>query len=415
MKIFLLIFSAISLLATPAMAKGSTEKSRVELLAAEGITLMRITAIHGKRFSYIKALEQFAASVDQESEGRIKVELLLGGEAGSEAEALKKQIRRKLEGGLTSATTLAHSLPAFRLLTLPLLFTAPSHVENFINSPLDLNIRDTASKKNLKVLGYGSYGFYGLLAFDPDTENREINITDSTTPEEVEASLLQNMIAEHNQPARSFTELSVRAPTDLWMSRIHKALSIKQVTVPAADLKDAIESGWVNGIISTPETLANTSYPATASHYFDIRQQHGWSVFTVNKIWFNRLPSDLKQIIQEAVTATSQVMQQTAFQHGFNTREAWASAGWPEIVVSEAAELEAAFRPLAFRSARKLERTLGMPHAIRDLWNKNRTPQSNSWPTSTNHSGGISATGVEVNELIMRDTLKEKMRRVPRQ
>jgi TRAP-type C4-dicarboxylate transport system substrate-binding protein len=392
---FLLLLTTLIFLAAPALAETDGEISSLEspateegLAVAEEAIPMRITAVHGRKFGYIQALEQLVSTIAEESEGRIKVELLIGGEFGSEAEALKKQIRRKIEGGLTSSTTMAYSLPAFRLLTLPLLFTAPSHVKNFIDSPLDLAIRKTAHSKKLEVLGYGSFGFYGLLAFEQDEDDEDdpdsppTDNTSQPSSNNIENLLFQELVDESSQPTKTYIGLSVRAPVDHWMSRIHKALSIKQVTVPVADLPDAIESGWVEGIISTPETLTNTPYPKTASHYFDIRQQHGWSIFTVNKSWFDDLPADLQQIVAEAVAAISKKMQNIAFYNSYLTRAAWAAENWPQIVPSEPAELEAAFRPLVFKTARRLERKLGVSGAIRELWEQNRTPQSNYWPIS---------------------------------
>jgi TRAP-type C4-dicarboxylate transport system substrate-binding protein len=390
---------------------------------------MRISAVHGRSFGYIQALETMAVAIDKQSEGRIKVELLLKGEAGSEAEALKKQIRRKIEGGLTSAITMAYSLPLYRTLTIPMLFTAPSHVQNFIDSPLDRALRKTAGSKKMRVLGYGSYGFYGLLAFE--TKDREENDdVEAKKIEEkpVESELIDNepfdidaitqlMTGELNedaaQPPRSFTGLSVRTPVDRWMGHVHKALSVKQVTVPAADIQEALESGWIEGVVSTPETLANTSYPLTASHYFDIRQQHGWSVFTVNQYWFNKLPTDLQQIVEEAAVVATQDMLSTAFYKSFTTRSAWVEAVAPKIIQPESADLEAAFRPLAFRTARRLEKKLGMPRVIRRLWEENRTPQSNYWPLPIEPDeveqevDDKSETGTKINHLMIQDMLLE--------
>jgi TRAP-type transport system periplasmic protein len=376
-KNFLFLATTLFFLSAPVMGESSEKQPPVDTLGRADAIPMRITGVHSRNFGYIQALETMATTIDEASDGRIKVELLIGGEGGSEVEALKKQIHNKVEAGLTSATTMAYSLPAFRLLTIPLLFTAPSHVENFINSPLDMAIRETANKKHLKVLGYGSYGFYGLLAFEPVDEDDD---GETTSVDEIAKLVSREQVFGDQEPLRSYVGLSVRAPVDRWMWKIHKALSIKQVIVPVADLPQAIESGWVEGVISTPETLAKTPYPKTASHYFDIRQQHGWSVFTVNNRWFNKLPEDLQQIVESAVQAASSEMRKNAFYQSYTTRSAWSDDDWPQIVQPEAAELEASFRPLVFKTARKLERKLGMSRAVSRLWEKNRAPQSNFWP-----------------------------------
>jgi TRAP-type C4-dicarboxylate transport system substrate-binding protein len=415
--IFFLLLAPLLLLSAPSLAETGRSPSHLKNLVDEGVVPMRITAIHGADFGYIRALKKWAPSLEEASEGRIKVELLLGGAMGSEAEALKKQIRRKIEGGLTSATTLAYSLESFRLLTLPLLFTAPSHIQSFIDSPLDQAIRETAAKKRLKVLGYGSYGFYGLLVFE------ENEATTEEPPAEPLPPVAEGFEQETPLPP-SLTGLSVRAPVDRWMWHVHKALSVKQVTVPVADLPEAIESGWVEGIVSTPETLINTSYPYDASHYFDIRQQHGWMVFTVNKNWFEKLPADLQPLVEESVVILSQQMQEAAFYQDITIRDEWAAEEDLIVVPSIDAELEAAFRPLVFRTARRLERKLGIPSAIQDLWEQNRTQESRTWQLPEEEVGqdsgrkagmereerrGIKQVpGVEMQELMMHNMIEER-------
>jgi TRAP-type C4-dicarboxylate transport system substrate-binding protein len=379
-KRLLLLLTPLIFLSAPFLAQSQEEPPPLESEISRGPPVeaipMRISAVHSRKFSYIQELDTLASTINEQSGGRIQVELLLGGEAGSEAEALKKQIRRKVEGGLTSATTLAYSLPAFRLLTLPLLFTAPSHVMAFKESPLDISLRNTAQDKQLTVLGYGSYGFFGLLAFEPKEEESPFPQEEKT----IEQALLEEQSEGFQQPSRPFIGLSVRTPVDRWMEQVHKALSLKQVRVPVADLPEAIESGWVEGVVSTPETLALTPYPNTASHYFDLRQQHGWSVFTVNKVWFEKLDLDLQQIIREAVETLSERMQKQAFSIDMATRSNWVEEEKLEIISPQEAELEAAFRPLVFKTARRLERKLESPGTIRALWENNRTPQSHFWP-----------------------------------
>ncbi|MBF0382765.1 MAG: hypothetical protein HQL69_17220 [Magnetococcales bacterium] len=377
-KSILLLATTLFFLPTQVMGESLDKQLSLDKLKSADTIPMRITGVHSRNFGYIQALETMATTIDEASLGRIKVELLIGGEGGSEVEALKKQIHNKVEAGLTSATTMAYSLPAFRLLTIPLLFTAPSHVDNFINSPLDLAIRDTANTKSLKVLGYGSYGFYGLLAFEPN-EDEEIS---GATPngDEIAKLVSKEMALDGQESPRSYIGLSVRAPVDQWMWKIHEALSIKQVIVPAADIPGAIETGWVEGVISTPETLAKTPYPKSASHYFDFRQQHGWSVFTVNEKWFEMLPDDLKIVVEKAVEVATTEMRKNAFYQSYITRSSWTDNDWLQIIQPEAAELEASFRPLVFKTARQLEYKLGMSRAISRLWENNRTAKSNFWP-----------------------------------
>ncbi|MBF0455935.1 MAG: TRAP transporter substrate-binding protein DctP [Magnetococcales bacterium] len=382
---------------------------------------MRIAALHGRSFGYVSLLDKMAEEIQIRSQGRIRVELLVGGEGGSEAEALKKQIQNRIEGGLTSATTLAYSIPAFRLLTLPLLFTAPGHVEQFIHSPMDQLIREKAHSRNLSVMGYGSYGFYGLLSF---VQGRA-----SPPPQKSggNGDAIDQMVEALNQnnsyAPPSFKGLSVRAPKDRWMEKVHKALHVKQVLVPIADVPDAMDSGWVEGVVSTPESLALTPFPKRAGHYFDIRQLHGWSVFTLNKNWFDALPADLQPLLSEVIATYSQQMRKNAYHREATIKETWSHTLGLPISEPGPVELESLFRPLVFKTAQRLERRLERPRDVRKLWERNRSPKSVNRPSS-NYQGAqpippsnrpnesqSAAPDREMEEMLKMDELEQQRRR----
>ena len=296
--------------------------------------------------AYVRALGDLAKAIEQESGGRIRVETRTKGAGGSEADALKDQIRGRLEGGYTSATTLSRSLLAFRLLTIPMLFSQPEHVLRFIGSNLEATLRATAERKGLQVLGYGSYGFYGILGFGGSR----------TLPGKV-----------------------VRLPRDPWLVKIHKQLLLKPVHVPAADLPRALDSGWLDGIVATPELLQRTLFLPRATFFLETRHLHGWMVFTVNQAWFHRLPKGLRRVVANTVQRVTQGALQAAFLREGDILAAWSRSEQPQRVLPLPRLMVDRLRGLVNQAARRVEKILRQRGAVSRLWYRNR-PSADAKP-----------------------------------
>lgn len=316
-----------------------------------GPHLMRLTAAQGAGMLHVRAMQSIARAIERNSGGAIRTELLIDGRGGSEAEALKSLIRGRIEGGFLSAATLAHSLPAFHLLSIPRLFTEADQVRAFIGSPLEGAMRATAENKGLRVLGYGSYGFYGILGFRQGG-------------------------AENPQAALSLIDLPVRTPSDEWLNRVYSALPLRTLRVPVGDLAEAMASGWVQGIAATPESITQTRLAASATAYFNTRIMHGWTVFMVSQTWLSTLPSALQDVVTGAVSAHTAHHLELALAAEEDILAGWSRQGAPRIVVLAPGDLATLLRPLALGAAGRVERILGRPRAVHRLWENNHNPSA---------------------------------------
>ncbi|MBF0589719.1 MAG: TRAP transporter substrate-binding protein DctP [Magnetococcales bacterium] len=302
--------------------------------------VMRLAAVQGQDMTYVKALSEIAAGIGQRSGGRIRVEVSSGGRMGSEARALKRQINGRIHGGFTSGVVLAHTLPSFRLLTIPRLFTNNEEVLAFPGSRLERAMSATARRRNLKVLGYGSLGFYGVLSLRWGERRMEALPRD----------------------------LYVRVPDESWMRKVHAAMGWRPVYAPMDDLRTATATGWVEGIVATPESLAGAFPPEGSDFFHQIRQMHGWTVFTVNNGWFRRLPPDLKSIVSDVVREVSARALRGALQREAQILGLWVSRGWASATRSSAWLPSKAERKVALTAIRKVERKLRIKGDVKRLW-----------------------------------------------
>ncbi|MBF0628853.1 MAG: TRAP transporter substrate-binding protein DctP [Magnetococcales bacterium] len=352
MRHLLLLLCILALFATPAHAEPAPASTPASAPATPGgdAIPMRLAAIHKGDVIYVQALTRLTRAIEESTGKQIRPELLANGKKGSEETALQEQFQGNLEGGIYSTLTLARQVPAFRTLATPLLFTRPEQLRAFIGSPLDLALRETAKSKNLLVLGYGSYGFYGILNFRPSGGTPNLN------------------------------ELTTRVPNDPWMLELHQAFGLRPTTLPAADLSDAITSARIQGVVATPELLNRTALANTnAAAFHQTRHLHGWMIFVVNLNWFNGQTPELQQAIQKAAdTLLPQSVDQAMAQEQ-KILNKWSTEHHFAILPLTSKELATQpVKALVMKNIKEMEPLLNQPGAITQLWNQNQLP-----PTGT--------------------------------
>ncbi|MBF0213715.1 MAG: TRAP transporter substrate-binding protein DctP [Magnetococcales bacterium] len=317
---------------------------------AEAFIPMRLAALHKGDVTYVQALTRLARAIEEGSNKQIRPELLANGKKGSEESALQEQFQGNLEGGFYSALTLARQLPAFRTLTTPLLFNRPEQVRAFVGSPLDATLRELAKSKNLLILGYSSYGFYGVLNFRPAGSGK--------TP--------------------SFQELTARVPDDPWMIELHQALGLRPSALPSADLSEAISAGWIQGVVATPELLNRASFANTNAAAFHLtRHLHGWMVFAIHLNWFNGLTPEQQELITKAAASVLPQNLDLALAQEQKILNKWSSENHFSIQTPSGNELVTKpLKALTQKHAQEMESLLNAPGAVIQLWNQNQQAAS---------------------------------------
>ena len=316
---------------------------------------MRIAAVQGMDMVYVATLKKMARAIEKASKGMVEVELVTAGKPGPETDILKALIKKRLQAGFVSVTVVAQSLPAYRTLNLPFLFSSYRNVNAFIDSPLDNAIRGTTAHKNLRVMGYGSYGNYGLLVAG-------------------EVFDWENVLTQ-----------TIRLPKNDWLKKVHKRLGLKPLYVPSVDLAAAMESKALFGVLATPELLQHSGLAKPGTTFIQLNHLHGWSVFMVSAKWFKGLPAKIAEDVEIAI--------QVALRNGLK-RAAWREsavlAKWKQdgplffgVKHLPRSEQKATLRPTVYRAARRIEKQLDQPGLIKRLWENGIEKQLTVIPTST--------------------------------
>ncbi|OSM00391.1 putative TRAP dicarboxylate transporter-DctP subunit [Magnetofaba australis IT-1] len=305
--------------------------------------VLNIGAVQGAEMGYIHSLREFSAAIEQASGGQFDVKLRLSGREGDELELVRKTIKGDLRGAFISAATLSTPVPAFRVLTLPKLFNSTQQARNFIGSRLDRNLRVRALKKRFQVLGYGSAGFYGVLA------------RPNAAGEPVEG---------WPQMERAIT----RTVRDKWRQKVLDAMLLRPAFVPPEGMDEALSSGWLNAIEASPESLSHAGLATENTRYFPTNHLYGWMVLVVNNHWYRSLPSELRTLLHSRAERILTVgITQTAAQES-NLLEQWRGGSGPVLLNPPEADLLKRFQPLVWRAAKDLEWRLRTRDGVRKLW-----------------------------------------------
>ncbi|MBF0423964.1 MAG: TRAP transporter substrate-binding protein DctP [Magnetococcales bacterium] len=313
-------------------------------------TVMRIMTQHGEGMAYVGLLNQLKQNIESRTQGQLVVELLTSGKGASDREIMTNQMRGTLEGGWISGLTMAQRIPSFQILNLPLVFNDANQLNRFINSSLDKAIRKMAVEQNLMIMGYGSYGFYGIMIFDEAETN-------SSRQKSVDA--LEYM-----------GNRMIRVPGDAWVAKMQETLPGKVVRGNHSVDKKAVLN-QASGLLTTPELIASSEWLGRVTHFLNLRHIHGWTVFSINRAWFETLPPHQRMVVgQEAEVICQKALQAGVLRHD-NLVQQWYIRRHPLVLQASWDRMAQLMGTLIEKTSTQLEGLLALKGLVRALWDVN--------------------------------------------
>ncbi len=212
----------------------------------------------------------------EKSNGRLYVDFRPLSQLGGEKDVINKLKLGAIQGMLCSSVAAANVSNKLGLVNLPFVVDTFDKLETFRNSPELWNeYRDSALRNGLMVLDITGYGTYGWATKEP-------------VEQLVDAKRVNFRIAQ--------------APVN---TDIYKSWGLKFTVLPWPDVPQALQTGVITGLDHTPIVCNITKKFTVAKHFTQIDYAQGLFVHLVNRRWFNKLPSDLQQILTEVVIEES--------------------------------------------------------------------------------------------------------------
>ena len=212
-------------------------------------------------------LRKAATSIDEETEGRVKVKYYSGGAMGEDFAVKRKMRARQLQGAVLQTSVFNSEVPNLNVYNLPMQFKTIDEVAA-VRSQLDGVLR-----QELEDAGYVSFGFVGIgLAYAMGTKRA---IT-------VEESRKLKVWVPPNDPS---TELML------------KAFGVNPVPLTIVDVLTGLQTGLIDTIASPPVAAIMLQWHTEVDYLLDVPFLYAYSVFVLDARAFR----DISESDQETI------------------------------------------------------------------------------------------------------------------
>jgi TRAP-type transport system periplasmic protein len=251
-------------------------------------------------------LKRLAAAVEQDSKGRMKVEVYPASQLGPIPREIEAVQLGAIQGFLAPAEFLEGVDPAFQVLSAPGLFNDMDHVGR--------TVKDPEFRKEFFKVG--------------STRGLRVTTTFLSGPTAVNT----------RNPVRHVEDmkgLKLRVLASPMQMEPMKALGATPVPLPLGDVLPALQQGAIDGVLAVLPVLSAMRYYDTAKYITETDLSYAISTFVLSKIWFDGLPPDLQKIVNDDAVRIGDEMHPWVVDFYKSQRKVWADAGGQVLQITD--------------------------------------------------------------------------------
>ena len=273
--------------------------------AAHGATL-KIATLAPEGTNWMKQMRAAGAEVKEATAGRVELKFYPGGVMGNESTVLRKMKLGQLQGGAFAATELAGVYPDIQVYGLPFLFRDQAEADA-VRTTLDPLIRTGMAEAGFVVAGITGGGFAYLLSTQSIDTLDAVRATKVWTPS-----------------------------NDTVAKVAFEGAGITPVPLSLQDVYTALQTGLVETAGNTPTGAIAFQWHTKLKYLFDLKVNYVAGVLVFDKRAFDKLDAADQALVQQAVGAAFQRINDAAFADDAKALEALAAQGVTVIAASEA-------------------------------------------------------------------------------
>lgn len=260
----------LSLVLAIGILSGCSEKSDGSNNKDETYSFSLGHVVSSQSHSWNDTAMEFAEAVEEESEGRIKIEVFPDGQLGGDLEMLQQIKMGDLDMGLISGAAHSPIVPEMGIESLPFVFEDNDSAYNKMDGELGNKLFELLEDEGIKGLAWWESGLYQI------TNNKKpIN-----NPEDLEG-------------------LKIRVPESELRQETFKQLGASPVPMAFTELFSALQQGTIDGQ-SNPAPVIESSNFNEVQEYLSILNINWTSaVLEINLDTWNSLPEDLQEILEK--------------------------------------------------------------------------------------------------------------------
>lgn len=297
-KMFVLCALTILLAVAGCGGGNETGNNGPDNVEQENYTIKLAYVVPETQSTHIAAAEVFKPYVEEQSQGRITVELYPNGQLGGDRQAIEAVQLGTIQMTIPAAAVLSGFEPKFQVFDLPYLFKSKEAAYKALDGELGRSLNDMLPPLGLINLAYGENGFR--------------HISNNEGPIESPADLKGFKIRTMENPVHMATfKLLGANPTPMSFGELYTAL--QQGTVDAQE---------------NPIPLVYTSKFYEVQKYYTLDGHvYAATVVLINSDFFNSLPEDLQQIVLEGAEKYRDEQRKLADQQDVEMLEALKESG----------------------------------------------------------------------------------------
>ncbi len=257
--------------ASEAAPEEVTEEATEDVDSGE-VTVLRLADTLTETYPATAGAVEFARLVEEYSEGRIVVELYLGGVLGSDEAAVVEQLQF---GGIDIArlniSPVAEVAPMLNLLQMPFLFTTTEHMYEVIDSELGTEM----------LASVDGTGMVGLGLYEAGTRNIYNSTRPITSLADVEG-------------------LKIRVPQNSLMLDTFNALGAVATPLAFGEIYSALQTGVIDGAENNIPSYHQQSHYEQAQYLTMDAHTAPPEILVFSEVVFEKLSAEDQELVRQA-------------------------------------------------------------------------------------------------------------------
>jgi tripartite ATP-independent transporter DctP family solute receptor len=245
-----------------------------------------------------QGIVKMAEVAEQLSKGKIKIDVFDGGQLGGELDMVSQVRMGSLDFALIGSGIVASVEPTFSITELPFIWKSDVSARKVLDGPIGKKIQSSLDNKGIKAIGWGEWGFRGILTTKKPIEKPE-----------------------------DFKGLKIRVLENPLYITTMRTFGANPVPMAWGEIYTALEQGTIDGLDANYSGFFDAKHYEVAKCLAVTNHIYTVLVMMTNSKTFQSLPKDMQQIILDAAKAGSDLTRERASKANNDAIQFMASKG----------------------------------------------------------------------------------------
>lgn len=255
--------------------------------AAENTITIKLGHHHNVNGEFDIFAKKFKEIAEEKSEGRLKIEIYPGGQLGQEGEAAEGILIGTLDMSIISEPMFSEIAKGFGIGNMPYLYkNREALIKAVTDSPVGKELERRLVEKGARILGWRCATPRHMIFTKKEVKSLE-----------------------------DLKGLKMRSPEDRLYINMFKTLECQPTPITWGEAYLALQTGVVDGMETPLNTGVDMNFHEVTKFVFLDYHMLGTNLLLINEGFFQKLPSELKEVIIEAGKAaeiyTNSIAEQT--------------------------------------------------------------------------------------------------------